>query len=71
MKTERHDFLVELGTEELPPKALRGLELAFTAGIRSGLEKAALTHDDIVSYATAKCSTAPPSQVGRASTSRT
>ena len=52
MKTERHDFLVELGTEELPPKALRGLELAFTAGIRSGLEKAALTHDDIVSYAT-------------------
>jgi glycyl-tRNA synthetase beta chain len=52
MKTGRHDFLVELGTEELPPKALRGLELAFTAGIRSGLEKAALTHDDIVSYAT-------------------
>ena len=52
MKTEHHDFLVELGTEELPPKALRGLEEAFTAGIRSGLEKAALEHGEVVSYAT-------------------
>ena len=29
---ERHDFLVEVGTEELPPKSLRTLELAFAAG---------------------------------------
>ena len=27
------DFLVEIGTEELPPKALRELELAFASGI--------------------------------------
>ena len=52
MKTERHDFLVELGTEELPPKALRGLEEAFASGIRTGLEKAAVEHGDVVSYAT-------------------
>ena len=52
MKIEHHDFLVELGTEELPPKALRGLEEAFVAGIRSGLEKAALEHGEVVSYAT-------------------
>ena len=52
MKIEQHDFLVELGTEELPPKALRGLEEAFAAGIRSGLEKAALEHGEVVSYAT-------------------
>jgi glycyl-tRNA synthetase beta chain len=27
------DFLVELGTEELPPKALRPLELAFAEAV--------------------------------------
>ena len=52
MKIEHHDFLVELGTEELPPKALRGLEEAFASGIRTGMEKAALAHGDVVSYAT-------------------
>jgi glycyl-tRNA synthetase beta chain len=52
MKIERHDFLVEIGTEELPPKALHGLEEALTSGIRAGLEKAALEHADIISYAT-------------------
>jgi len=52
MTVERRDFLVELGTEELPPTALRGLEQAFASGIRTGLEKAGLTHGDVVSYAT-------------------
>jgi glycyl-tRNA synthetase beta chain len=52
MTVERRDFLVELGTEELPPKALRGLELAFAAGVRSGLEKAALAHGELTSFAT-------------------
>jgi glycyl-tRNA synthetase beta chain len=46
------DFLVEIGTEELPPKALRELELAFADGIRSGLCDASLTHGDIESFAT-------------------
>jgi glycyl-tRNA synthetase beta chain len=52
MTVERHDFLVELGTEELPPTALRGLEQAFAAGVRTGLQKAGLTHGDVVSFAT-------------------
>jgi glycyl-tRNA synthetase beta chain len=52
MTVERRDFLVELGTEELPPTALRALELAFANGVRTGLEKAALTHSEILSFAT-------------------
>ena len=52
MKIERHDFLVELGTEELPPKALRGLEEAFSSGVRAGLDKASLEYGEVVSYAT-------------------
>jgi len=52
MSVERRDFLVELGTEELPPKALRGLEQAFANGIRAGLGKAGLAHGDIASFAT-------------------
>ena len=34
------DFLVELGTEELPPKALNTLADAFLAGIEKGLQSA-------------------------------
>jgi len=52
MSVEKKDFLVELGTEELPPTALRGLEFAFAAGVQLGLEKAGLTHSGLVSYAT-------------------
>jgi glycyl-tRNA synthetase beta chain len=52
MKIESHDLLVELGTEELPPKALRGLEEAFAAGVQAGLDKAFLEHGDVISYAT-------------------
>ena len=32
------DLLIELGTEELPPKALKKLSAAFTAGIVDGLK---------------------------------
>jgi glycyl-tRNA synthetase beta chain len=52
MSMEQHDFLVEIGTEELPPKALRGLEEAFASGVRAGLDKASLEHGEVVSYAT-------------------
>src|SRR6185312_11165524 len=51
-KVERHDFLVELGTEELPPKALHELEQAFAAGVRKGLTDAGLAHGDVLSFAT-------------------
>ncbi|AGI21920.1 glycyl-tRNA ligase subunit beta [Pseudomonas sp. ATCC 13867] len=47
------DFLVELGTEELPPKALKSLGEAFLAGIEKGLKAAGLT------YAAARCYAAP------------
>jgi glycyl-tRNA synthetase beta chain len=36
---ERNDLLVELGCEELPPKALDAIREAFYTGIKSGLEK--------------------------------
>src|SRR5215469_11719906 len=52
MTAEHRDFLVELGTEELPPTALRALELAFANSVRTGLEKAGLTHGEIQSFAT-------------------
>lgn len=46
-----HDFLVELGTEELPPKALRTLASAFRDGITKGLKAAGLNHGDVKVYA--------------------
>lgn len=45
------DFLVELGTEELPPKALKTLSQAFTDGIVAGLQAAGLGHGKVHSYA--------------------
>jgi glycyl-tRNA synthetase beta chain len=48
---EKRDFLVEVGTEELPPKALRDLELAFAEGIRSRLAEAGLAHGELQSFA--------------------
>jgi glycyl-tRNA synthetase beta chain len=50
--SERQDFLLELGTEELPPKALAALEAALAAGIATRLEHARLTHGAIESFAT-------------------
>ena len=46
-----NDLLIELGTEELPPKALNKLSEAFTAGIIDGLGKAGFTHSAVESYA--------------------
>jgi glycyl-tRNA synthetase beta chain len=46
------DFLVELGTEELPPLALPELEAAFADGIRKGLGDATLPHGEVRSFAT-------------------
>lgn len=46
------DFLVELGTEELPPKSLRLLAEAFLKGIQQGLKEAELTYGDCRYFAT-------------------
>ncbi|MBO9548885.1 glycine--tRNA ligase subunit beta [Pseudomonas sp.] len=45
------DFLVELGTEELPPKALASLGDAFLAGIEKGLQAAGLNYTSKQVYA--------------------
>lgn len=45
------DFLVELGTEELPPKALKKLAEAFLEGVEKGLVDAALSYEAARYYA--------------------
>lgn len=45
------DFLVELGTEELPPKALKKLSDSFCSGIVNGLQAAGLPHAEVHAYA--------------------
>ncbi|MDV3504567.1 glycine--tRNA ligase subunit beta [Marinobacter sp. M-5] len=45
------DFLVELGTEELPPKALKPLSDALTAGITQGLTDAGIGFGEVQSFA--------------------
>ena len=52
MKAERRDFLLEIGTEELPPKALPALQQALVAGLAAGLDKAGLAHGELVGFAT-------------------
>ncbi|MET4162112.1 glycyl-tRNA synthetase beta chain [Marinobacterium sp. MBR-111] len=47
----QHDFLVELGTEELPPKALKTLSDAFLSGITSGLDAAGITYTTATPFA--------------------
>ncbi|MCW8956726.1 MAG: glycine--tRNA ligase subunit beta, partial [Gammaproteobacteria bacterium] len=41
------DLLVEIGTEELPPKALAKLSQAFADGISSGLKDADIAHAEV------------------------
>ncbi|SHI23680.1 glycine--tRNA ligase subunit beta [Ferrimonas marina] len=44
-------FLVEIGTEELPPKALRTLAESFAANLTEGLDKAELPHGAVEWFA--------------------
>ncbi|WP_409524370.1 glycine--tRNA ligase subunit beta [Nitrincola sp. MINF-07-Sa-05] len=46
-----HDFLVELGTEELPPTALKSLAESFRDGIEQGLQSAGLSFTSIRYFA--------------------
>ena len=45
------DLLIELGTEELPPKALKKLSEAFSQGIVDGLNKAGFEIGKVESFA--------------------
>jgi len=51
MSIQTEAFLVEIGTEELPPKALNKLANAFASGIEAGLQEAELAYGDITIYA--------------------
>ncbi len=45
------DFFVEIGTEELPPKALKTLATAFADNLQAELAKLELSHADVQWYA--------------------
>lgn len=49
--TRSVDFLVELGTEELPPKALKTLRDAFRNSVDVQLEEAGLSYQSLQAYA--------------------
>ncbi|MBI3188010.1 MAG: glycine--tRNA ligase subunit beta, partial [Gammaproteobacteria bacterium] len=51
------DLLIEIGTEELPPKALKRLSDEFLTGVMAGLKEAGVIsasagEDDGIAYAT-------------------
>ncbi len=50
--TVSRDLLLEIGTEELPPKELNKLSEALARNLQQGLAKAALTHADTEIFAT-------------------
>ena len=52
MKIEHYDFLVEIGTEELPPRSLFTLQKAFVSALGAGLDKAELAHGELIGYST-------------------
>jgi len=64
---DRGDMLIEIGTEELPPKALRSLSTAFQDGVRRGLDEAGVGAADVVAYASPRrlalwCRSVPTAQ---------
>jgi len=44
------DFLVEIGTEELPPKALRVLMTAFARALEEAVDEVGLKHHKVIGY---------------------
>ncbi len=50
--SDRADLLFELGTEELPPTALKHLSSALEEDFLTGLSEAQLAHGEVISYAT-------------------
>ena len=46
----RHDFLVEIGAEEMPPKSLAALGEAFRDGVVAGLAAAGLSHGAVQAW---------------------
>jgi len=50
--SNRQDLLIEIGTEELPPKALSNLSEAFTQGVDTQLAQLGLHRTAVTSFAT-------------------
>jgi glycyl-tRNA synthetase beta chain len=50
--TASRDFLVEIGTEELPPKSLLALSAAFAEGVEKGLRDAGIAFGAVERFAT-------------------
>ncbi len=48
----RHDFLVEIGAEEMPPKSLAALGTSFRDGVEAGLQAAGLSYATAQAYFT-------------------
>jgi glycyl-tRNA synthetase beta chain len=48
----KRDFLVEIGTEELPPASLFTLAAAFAEGVTKGFDAAGIKHGDVKWFAT-------------------
>lgn len=48
--TSTTDLLIEIGTEELPPKTLNKLSAALTAHLCKSLKEAGIEHSDVKSY---------------------
>ncbi len=49
--SKARNFLVEIGTEELPPKALRSLMNAFAENLEAAIDDARLDHGEVCRYA--------------------
>ena len=49
--SKARNFLVEIGTEELPPKALRSLMNAFAENLEAAIDEARLGHGEVCRYA--------------------
>ncbi len=49
--SKTRNFLVEIGTEELPPKALRSLMNAFAENLEAAIDDARLDHGEVCRYA--------------------
>jgi len=59
------DFLVEIGTEELPPKALRSLMTAFADALATSVDEARLEHGGVHGYASPRRLAVLIEQLGR------
>ena len=49
--SDNADFIIEIGTEELPPKALKKLMVAFGENINANIDSSSIKHGDIKTFA--------------------